>query len=132
MGDDGLYTHTFSYEKNPNCMVCGSSVCQLTVPRTWTLQQLMDKLGQDPQYQLKKPSMTAAENIVFIQNPAVLREAHEYKLEQTLDKLVQDKVFQENSDLIVTDPAIQTSLILRVRFTKDESGSPRSSMMSLA
>eukprot|EP00397_Hematodinium_sp_SG-2012_P048400 GEMP01055432.1.p1 GENE.GEMP01055432.1~~GEMP01055432.1.p1 ORF type:complete len:438 (-),score=105.24 GEMP01055432.1:104-1417(-) len=117
MGHDGVYSHTFSYEKNPACMVCGGGALAITVQRTLTLQQLMGRLAQHPQYQLKRPSISSQNCVVFIQNPPVLRQQHEYKLEQSLEQLVADKVFNEGEPLIVTDQTLPSTLTLSITFS---------------
>merc|ERR1711933_572692 len=57
MGQTGVYTHTFVYEKNADCMVCGGGELVLSRPRTSTLQELLDVLTAHPRYQLKRPSI---------------------------------------------------------------------------
>lgn len=34
MGQQGVYTHTFPYQKNPDCMVCGGAKLTLSRPRS--------------------------------------------------------------------------------------------------
>lgn len=115
MGHDGTYTHTFEYQRNPECMVCGAGFLSLTVKSSSTLQELLDRLAAHPQYQLKRPSISSASSIVFIQNPLVLRQAHEYKLSQSMQQLVSDKVFAEGESLVVTDAAIPSTLTLQLK-----------------
>merc|ERR1719265_1423823 len=69
MGQTGVYAHTFVYEKNENCMVCGGGVLTLNRPSTSTLQELLDALSAHPSYQLSRPSISGTSGIVFIQNP---------------------------------------------------------------
>merc|ERR1712232_580893 len=118
MGQTGVYAHTFVYEKNENCMVCGGGTLTLTRAPTSTLQELLDALAQHPNYQLTRPSISGANGIVFIQNPKALREPHEYKLKLSLEELTRaaPPVFTEGEDLVVTDPAIPSKLTLKVLF----------------
>merc|ERR1711874_804915 len=44
MGQTGVYTHTFEYEKKTDCLVCGTSQLTLERPRDSTLQSLLDAL----------------------------------------------------------------------------------------
>merc|ERR1712232_553413 len=76
MGQTGVYTHTFVYEKKDDCMVCGGGQLSLTRPASSTLQELLDSLGEHPSYQLKRPSLSNAQGVVFVQNPKPLREQH--------------------------------------------------------
>lgn len=118
MGQTGVYTHTFLYEKKLDCMVCAGTVLTLKRPRSSTLQQLLDALGDHPSYQLKRPSISGTRGMVFIQNPKPLREQHEYKLPQSLEELVKadPPVFDEGEELTVTDPTLPSKLRLRVEF----------------
>merc|ERR1712217_245528 len=88
MGQTGVYTHTFLYEKKDDCMVCGGGTLTLTRPPTSTLQELLDALGANPSYQFTRPSISGSCGVVFIQSPAPLRQQHEYKLAQSLQQLV--------------------------------------------
>jgi len=116
MGQTGCYAHTFVYEKKDDCMVCGGGELVLTRPADSTLQELLGALGANPSLQLLRPSISSSNGIVFIQNPKVLREQHEYKLSQTLRELISSDppVFIEGEDLIVTDPVLPSKLRLKV------------------
>jgi len=118
MGQAGVYTHTFVYEKKPTCMVCGGSALELTLPPSTTLQQVLDELGTHTSYQLKRPSISGSGGVVFQQNPPQLRKQHEYKLEMTLADLVATSppVFTEGEELTVTDPSIPSKLRLALHF----------------
>jgi ubiquitin-activating enzyme E1 C len=116
MGQTGVYAHTFLYEKNEKCMVCSGTTLTLKRPRTSTLQELLDHLGVDPSYQLKRPSISGSRGMVFIQNPKPLREQHEYKLPMTLEQLAKAEppVFDDGEELVVTDPVVTTKLRLKI------------------
>mmetsp|Transcript_20128 Transcript_20128/g.32136 ORF Transcript_20128/g.32136 Transcript_20128/m.32136 type:complete len:448 (+) Transcript_20128:55-1398(+) len=119
MGQTGVYTHTFPYEKKEDCIVCGGAKLTLQRPRTSTLQELLDTLASHPTYQLSRPSMSGSEGIVFIQNPKPIREQHEYKLAMTLEALTKadPPVFIDGEELVVTDPALPSKLTLKVCLT---------------
>lgn len=116
MGQTGCYAHTFVYEKKDDCMVCGGGELLLTRPADSTLQELLGALGANPTLQLMRPSISSSNGIVFIQNPKVLREQHEYKLTQTLRELMSSDppVFSAGEELIVTDPVLPSKLRLKV------------------
>jgi len=117
MGQQGVYTHTFEYEKKHNCMVCDGSAVTMTRAPGSTLQELLDALGEDQNYQLKRPSISGSSGIIFIQNPAVLRKQHEYKLKMTLKELTEASppIFTDNEELTVTDSTLPSKLTLRVK-----------------
>merc|ERR1712205_234366 len=107
------------YEKKDNCMVCGTPELSLTRPASSTLQELLDYLGKDPNYQLSRTSITGSQGVVFVQNPKPLRALHEYKLTMSLEALTKadPPVFMAGEDLIVTDPTLPTKLTLRVQLS---------------
>lgn len=119
MGQAGVYTHTFVYEKKDDCMVCGGAELRLTRPSSSTLQELLDALAAHPSYQLSRPSLSSSHGIVFVQNPKQLREQHEYKLKQTLKELTEgdSPVFSVGEDLVITDPALPSKLTLKIQLS---------------
>ena len=43
-GTDGIYTHTFEYEKRPECPVCGGEITNVSAPSSQTLEEFIDEL----------------------------------------------------------------------------------------
>jgi len=119
MGQTGVYTHTFEYEKKSDCMVCGDSKLTLERPSSSTLKELLDALGQNPTFQLTRPSISGPSGIIFIQNPKPIREQHEWKLEKTLRELssAEPPVFTPGEELVVTDPVLPSKLTLRIKLS---------------
>jgi len=115
MGQTGVYTHTFLKEKEDKCMVCGGGTLKLTRPRGSTLQELLDALAEHPSYQLKRPSISGQNGVVFIQGPPPLRKMHEFKLQQTMEELLNANVLVEGEDLTVTDASLPSKLRLEIR-----------------
>ncbi|CAD7929545.1 unnamed protein product [Amoebophrya sp. A120] len=121
MGHDGLYSHTFRYEKKPDCLVCSDAaikaqtVLEVPMRKTDTLAELLTRLGEMPQLQLKRPSITTSAGIVFLQNPPSLRREHEYKLHKSLSQLVEFGVFKEKEPLFVTDPQCLPSCNIKIQ-----------------
>jgi len=124
MGQAGVYTHTFVYEKKTDCMVCNDTCLTLKRSAESTLQELLDALGDHQSYQLKRPSISGPSGIVFQQNPLPMRRQHEYKLPMSLEELTKadPPVLKEGEELIVTDPGIPSKLRLKVVFQKSGSG----------
>ncbi len=48
-GDDSIYTYTFEYAKKDDCPVCGVLAKNLDVDPNWTLEGLIDNLGERPE-----------------------------------------------------------------------------------
>ncbi|KAJ3077155.1 hypothetical protein HDU98_007540 [Podochytrium sp. JEL0797] len=111
VGDEGLYTHTFSLEKKPDCPVCGSEPITFTVPRSWTVQDLIDELMVRPGMQIKKPSLRGVERSLYMQAPRALEEATRGNLGRKVVELV-----GEGETVVVTDVGLPISLQLVVRF----------------
>jgi ubiquitin-activating enzyme E1 C len=44
VGDQGIYTYTFDLARKENCTVCGSAKMKLEIPRTATVQDVLDLL----------------------------------------------------------------------------------------
>jgi ubiquitin-activating enzyme E1 C len=98
MGGGGVYTFTFEYEKNPECLVCGSAVFKVPVSSTTTLEQFMEDLATDPRIQLKAPSLTHGGKPLYLRSPPQLEEG----LRPNLQKLVTDLV-PDGGQIVVTD-----------------------------
>lgn len=47
-GTEGVYTHTFEYEKRPECPVCGGEVKEVTAPGDQTLEEFIEELKLRP------------------------------------------------------------------------------------
>lgn len=45
-GDYSIYTYTFEHQKKDDCPVCGNLAKTIEVDKNWTLQELIDKLGE--------------------------------------------------------------------------------------
>src|SRR5687768_6396013 len=58
-GGEGLYTATVLYEKNPECLVCGTQGVPLSFPADAKLQDLVDFLVRDVHRfeAIKEPSL---------------------------------------------------------------------------
>lgn len=47
-GTESPYTHTFQYEKKPDCPVCGGEVTEITASRDQTLEDFIEDLKARP------------------------------------------------------------------------------------
>ncbi|KAJ3417603.1 hypothetical protein HDV05_000060 [Chytridiales sp. JEL 0842] len=111
VGDEGIYTHTFELEKKPECPVCGTNCIKITVPKTWTLQELIDSLMERRDVQLKKPSLRSSSTSLYMRAPAFLEQATRPNLEKKLEELLQD-----GDTVIVTDDALPVNIELQISF----------------
>ncbi|RKP24979.1 hypothetical protein SYNPS1DRAFT_33086 [Syncephalis pseudoplumigaleata] len=113
MGNDGVYTHTFEYEKNPNCLVCGQMQLALDVHPMWTLEEWIDRLIADPSISIGKPSLRTPARSLYMQAPRALEEATRPNLAYVLGELL-----QEGDVVTVTDAALPVSLEIVVHLTE--------------
>ncbi|KAI9184642.1 NEDD8 activating enzyme [Blastocladiella emersonii ATCC 22665] len=112
-GNDGVYTYTFELERKDDCPVCGAGHLKLTLPRTATVQDLVDLLHDRPDLQLKKPSLRTASKSVYMQSPPSLEEA----TRPNLAKPIADFVGADGAtEVAVTDANLPLSLNVTVSF----------------
>jgi len=112
-GVTGVYSYTFPYEKKDSCPVCGSLTTLYTLSPDTKLEELIEMLGQDSRFQLKKPSIRSSGKSLYMQAPPPLQEATKMNLVLPLKELIQD---QEN--LTITDPSLPNIAVsLTVKFS---------------
>ena len=116
MGSDGVYTSTYSNERNSSCIVCSdqADIQIYTISKHITLKDFLDKLCEDVRFQLKKPSLVGEnKNVVYMQGP--LEKVYRNNLNKTLSELIADGEL-----LTVTDPVLQSiALSLQMHLTDD-------------
>jgi len=114
----GVYSHTFVYERKEDCPVCTSTVQKITVPKSFSLNQLIQMLidGGATNLRLKKPSIvTNRGTTLYMQKPPSLEQMTRPNLDKPLQELICD-----GEELTITDPSFpsDTSLGLIVIFEK--------------
>jgi len=98
MGQDGIYSRTFDYQKNPQCPVCGSEPMMYKLDGTTTFELLYTKLCNDEVLKLKGPSVsTDGDKTLFMAGKA-LRAMYE----ENFPKMIKD-LFSDGTVLRVTD-----------------------------
>lgn len=99
MGSTGVYSHTFVYERKEDCPVCTSTVREMTLPPTLTLNELLQRL-RDGDMRLKAPSVTSGSGkTLYMQKPPALEKATRPNLDRALSSLI-----GHGEALAVTDP----------------------------
>ncbi|EPT27773.1 NEDD8-activating enzyme E1 catalytic subunit [Toxoplasma gondii ME49] len=123
MGETGVYTHTFEYAKNPDCVVCSGrgAMKKVVDPDETSLQDLLELLSQDPALNLKGPGISSATAVLFLQKPPQLRQQLETNLRKSLRELADSGMLKEGEELLVTDVALPSTLRLRLFFEKPAS-----------
>lgn len=113
MGSQGVYSHTFVYEKKEDCPVCTASVRKLSLAKTTTLNELIQQLC-DGDLRLKAPSITSSSgNTLYMQKPPALEKA----TRPNLDKQLSSLMIIDKEELTVTDPVLEHAPVtLRIEF----------------
>jgi hypothetical protein len=44
MGLESVYSHTFNYEQRKDCPVCGGESLEISIPKSWTVENLIEML----------------------------------------------------------------------------------------
>eukprot|EP00386_Alphamonas_edax_P009875 GDKI01032309.1.p1 GENE.GDKI01032309.1~~GDKI01032309.1.p1 ORF type:complete len:451 (-),score=144.27 GDKI01032309.1:193-1545(-) len=115
MGHNGVYTHTFEYEKKEGCLVCTSETCVVQRSSDITLEEFIQSLVEDERFRLQRPSIACGNSVVFHQSKH-LRQQHEHKLAKTLQELVEEGVIVLNSEMVITDPTLTSQLKIKLAF----------------
>ncbi len=112
MGSEGVYSHTFVYERKEDCPVCTSAVRKLTISPNATLNELIQML-REGELRLKSPSITSGSGqTLYMQKPPALEKATRVNLDKSVSKLI-----QSGEELTVTDPVLENiSLSLAIHF----------------
>jgi ubiquitin-activating enzyme E1 C len=112
MGSQGVYSHTFVYERKEDCPVCTASVRKITLQKTDTLNQLIQQLCEGD-LRLKAPSMTSGTgNTLYMQKPPALEKATRVNLDKPVSSLIVN-----GEEITVTDPVLESiTLSLSVTF----------------
>jgi ubiquitin-activating enzyme E1 C len=114
MGAQGLYSTTIAYERKQHCLVCcdAATTKPYLVSAKMTLAELITKLAEDADYQLKKPSLVSEAATLYMQKPPSLELALRENLSKPLGELLRD-----GETVTVTDPMLSdVSLSLCITF----------------
>ena len=114
MGSSGVHSHTFAYEQKQDCPVCTSTVRKIAVPRTATLNELIQRELVDGSLRLQSPSLVSATGTtLYMQKPPALEQATRANLDKPLVELI-----AEGEEISVTDPLLEsTAVAILVEFT---------------
>jgi ubiquitin-activating enzyme E1 C len=112
MGSEGIYSHTFVYERKEDCPVCTATVRKMTLHGKTTLNELIQQLCEGD-LRLKAPSMTTADKTLYMQKPPALEQATRPNLDKALSTLI-----TSGAEISVTDPVLHNlNLSLAITFS---------------
>jgi ubiquitin-activating enzyme E1 C len=112
MGSEGIYSPTFEYSRKEECIVCSDTTAtrQVSVKGNTLLVEFIEILKKNPNYQLKKPSITTAIKSLYMQAPKSLELDLRPNLDLPLNNLVTD-----GEILTITDPMLhEISLSIQI------------------
>ncbi|KAK2467317.1 hypothetical protein APHAL10511_000552 [Amanita phalloides] len=112
IGTEGVYSYTFEYEQRADCPVCGGESIDMQISADLTVEELIDKLSEKQDIQIKKPSLSAAAKQIYFQAPPQLEEATRPNLSKKVSELV-----PPGEEITVTASTLPFSLSLRVSYT---------------
>ncbi|KAH7816985.1 putative ubiquitin-activating enzyme E1 C [Monocercomonoides exilis] len=113
-GAEQPYTNTFEFSKNETCLVCADISSEIEVRKDAPFDEIMTKLKENPEYQMKNPSIQLPGGIPLYMR--ALAQTHD-----NLQKPVGD-LFESDTELAVTDPVFPQGMFLRlkVKFSNDD------------
>lgn len=96
--------------------MCGSQLVDVACREDMTLQEVLDMLTENAQFQMKRPGVTTttadgAQKTLYLHNPAAIEKATRKNLAMTL----KDLGIADGQVLNVTDPTSPAPLKLQVR-----------------
>ncbi|XP_006457956.1 hypothetical protein AGABI2DRAFT_190343 [Agaricus bisporus var. bisporus H97] len=111
IGTDGVYSHTWEYEKRPDCPVCGGEAYDMVISHDMTVEELIETLAEDQKYRVKKPSLSFGSKQLYFQAPPQLEELTRPNLEKKVSELV-----TEGGEVTVTASSLPFNLSLLITY----------------
>lgn len=114
MGNDGVYTHTVQYARDPDCPVCGPGL-PLEVTPAMTLQEVLDAMKADAAIgkRVEAPSVAYRERTLYMRGP--LEPSYHGNLSRPIGELLAGDLGTEAScTLMVTDRKLQGPMKVRL------------------
>lgn len=113
MGTEGIYSHTFVYNRKEDCPVCTAATQKMTLSKTDTLNQLIQQL-KEGDLRLQAPSMTSGSGkTLYMQKPPALEQMTRANLDKPVSSLI-----SAGEEVSVTDPVLENiNLSLLITFS---------------
>ncbi|KAI9760075.1 MAG: telomere binding protein [Chaenotheca gracillima] len=110
-GDDSIYTYTFEHQRKDDCPVCGNLAKDINVNGDWTLAEFMERLAENPEAQVKKPTLRTEKTSLYYQAPPQLEKQTRPNLDKKLHMLVSN-----GEEVAVSDAAFPFTLKFKLSF----------------
>ena len=101
MGAEGIHSHTFAYERKPDCPVSSSSIQKMELSQSATLTELIQRL-KDGKLRLSGPSLVSGSGkTLYMPKPVALEKATRPNLNKAMASLI-----EPGEELVITDPVL--------------------------
>lgn len=108
---DGVYTYTFSADRRADCVACSNTTRTMELESAATLQTILTKLQEDPQYLMKSPGITTIINgrnkTLYISSIKSIEE----RTRDNLRKKITDLGLYNGAELLVADVTDRKSVV---------------------
>jgi ubiquitin-activating enzyme E1 C len=119
---DGVYTYKYEAEKNPECLSCSLVPRSISInnPSSMTLQDLIDYLCDNPEFQLKNPGLTTKidgkNKTLYMSTVKSIEEQTRSNLTLSLHELN----LNDGQELVIADSTNPNSIVVKLKFTGNE------------
>lgn len=118
---DGIYTYTYDPEKKSDCLACSQIPKTVTIddPSTMTLQDLIDYLCENLEFQMKAPGLTTTidgkNKTLYMSAVKSIEERTRTNLTLSLDELG----LVNNQEIVVADQTTPNTITLKLKYKND-------------
>lgn len=119
---DGIYSYKYEAERNGSCLVCSAVPRTISIknPSSMTLQDLIDYLCTNIDYQMKSPGLTTKidgkNKTLYMSSVKSIEEQTRSNLTLSLHELD----FKDGQEIIVADATNPNTIIIKLKFTENE------------
>eukprot|EP01083_Nonionella_stella_P204942 746756_1 len=116
-GKDGIYSRTMIYDKNKECLVCGTEPIHYKMDQDAKFVSLYHKLYHDDIMRLQKPAVSIADGGPLYMTSKALRSAYKENLDKSIKEL-----FASDTILMISDKKVlgNKGARIKVEFVKGE------------
>lgn len=119
---DGIYSYKYEAERNTNCLVCSTVPRTISInnPSSMTLQDLIDYLCTNPDYQMKSPGLTTTidgkNRTLYMSSVKSIEEHTRSNLTLSLHELN----LNDGQEIVVADATNPNTVVIKLKFTGNE------------
>ncbi|KFB44439.1 hypothetical protein ZHAS_00012224 [Anopheles sinensis] len=119
---DGIYTYTYEAEKRSDCLACSQvpRSVEITDPNTMTLQDLIQHLCDNPEFQMKSPGLTALlegkNKTLYMGTVKSIEEATKGNLTLSLTELG----LKDGQEVMVADVTTPNTILIKLKILPTE------------